>query len=127
MTTRLLLLTAALALAGCGSPKPLPMAATPESSRAALTSALDGWKAGKTPRELAGGEPPLLFVDDDINRSGLVEYKIDGPGLPNGTGYSYVVTLTLRDKGAATTRVKKVAYTAVTEPKHAVTKEDRQP
>ncbi|MDY3556669.1 hypothetical protein R5W24_005839 [Gemmata sp. JC717] len=127
MNTRLTLLAVALAVTGCGDPKPLPMAATPESSRAALVGALDAWKAGKTPQDLAAGSPPVLFVDDDINRSKLADYKIEGDGLPKGTGYSYTVSLTLADKDAAKTRAKKVAYTVVTEPRLAITKEDRQP
>lgn len=127
---RILLFVAALGFTGCGGDsKPLAMAATPESSRAALVTALDGWKAGKTVQDLAAGSPPLLFIDDDINRTGtkLVEYKIEGNGQPCGTGYSYVVVLTLQDKDSGKTRDKRAAYTAVTEPKHAVTKEDRQP
>lgn len=127
MITRFALMAVALALAGCGDPKPMSMAATPESSRAALVTALDAWKAGKTPQDLLAGSPPLLFVDDDINRSKLADYKIEGDGAPKGTGYSYVVALTLQDKDAGKTRPKKVAYTVVTEPKLAVTKEDRQP
>ena len=123
---RILLLVAALGLAGCGT-NPPPMAATPESSRAALAAALDGWKAGKAPKELSGQSPPLYFVDDDFTRgTKLLDYKVEGEGKPLGTGYSYVVSLTLQDQGGGN-RTKKVAYTAVTEPKHAVTREDRQP
>ena len=128
MSTRTALFAAlALAGSGCGESKPLAMAATPESSRAALVTALDAWKSGKGPQDLANGSPPLLFIDDDVNRSKLVDYKIEGAGAPKGTGYSYVVALTLQDRDAGKPRVKKVAYTAVTEPKLAVTKEDRQP
>jgi hypothetical protein len=124
---RIILFTAALGLAGCGGSQPPPMAGTPESTRAALAAALDAWKAGKTSRELSGQSPPLYFVDDDFTRgTKLFDYKVEGEGKPLGTGYSYVVTLTLQDRGGGT-RTKKVAYTAVTEPKHAVTREDRQP
>jgi hypothetical protein len=127
---RLTAVAAALALAGCGSdPKPMPMAATPESSRAALVAALDGWKEGRTFEELAGRSPPLHFRDDDLTRgAALLDYKIEGDGRPLGTGYSYVVTLTVRDKDATRPPTKKkVAYTAVTEPNPAVTREDRTP
>lgn len=126
MIIRFALLAAVLAPAGCGDSKPMSMAATPESSRAALVTALDAWKAGKAPQDMLNGSPPLLFVDDDVNRSRLADYKIEGDGTPKGTGYSYVVSLTLQDKDANKTRVKKVAYTVVTEPKLAVTREDRQ-
>jgi hypothetical protein len=126
--TKLIPLACAALLVGCGTAeKPLAMAATPESARAALGTALDGWKAGKTAQDFAGGTPPLLFVDDEINRgTKLTEYRVEGDGTPRGTGYSFVVTLTLQTKDGKA-RTKRVAYTAVTEPKHAVTIEDRQP
>lgn len=126
---RIVILALALGLAGCGDPKPPPMAGTPESSRAALVAALDGWKAGKTFQDLSSQSPPITFVDDDLNRgTKLLDYKIEGDGEARGTGYSYVVTLTLQEKdGGGKGRTKKVAYTAVSEPKQAVTREDRQP
>jgi hypothetical protein len=125
---RIILFAAVLGLTGCGGElNPPPMAGTPESSRAALVTALDGWKAGKSHQELSAQPSPLYFVDDDLNRgTALLDYRIEGDGKPLGTGYSYVVTLTLQDRGG-TARTKKVAYTAVTEPKTAVTREDRQP
>jgi hypothetical protein len=114
-----------LLLAGCGEPAPLPMAATPESSREALTAALDGWKAGKKPADLLAGSPPLTFVDDDVNTPAtLTDYKIEGDGKPLGTGYNYAVTLTLQDKDGKT-RTKKVKYTVATTPNRAVIKDDR--
>jgi hypothetical protein len=120
-----MLLVAALGLTGCGGDsKPLPMAATPESSRAALVAALDGWKAGKSSKDLQDQSPSIIFQDDDLNRgTQLVDYKIEGEGQPRGTGYSYVVTLTFAGKD----KPKKVYYSAVTEPKLAVTREDRSP
>jgi hypothetical protein len=105
------------------------MAATPESSRAALTTALDGWKAGRTYEDLSSQVPPVFLLDDDLKRgTKLLDYQVEGDGQARGTGYSYVVTLTLQDKdGAKPPAKKKVAYTAVTEPRTAVTREDRQP
>jgi hypothetical protein len=105
------------------------MAATPESSRAALVAALDGWKQGRTFQDLAGRSPPLYFRDDDLNRgSKLLDYQVEGDGRPLGTGYSYVVSLTVQDKaGARPPARKRVAYTAMTEPNTAVSREDRTP
>jgi hypothetical protein len=112
-------------IAGCGDPPPLPMAATPESSREALTAALDGWKAGKKPADLLAANPPLTFVDDDINTpSKLLDYKVEGEGRPLGTGFNYTVSLTLERDGA--TRTKKAKYTVATTPNRAVIKDDRQ-
>jgi hypothetical protein len=115
---------AAFGFTGCGDPKPLPMAATPESSRAALTTALDGWKAGKSFQDLLNQDPSIIFQDDDLNRgTKLVDYKIEGEGQVHGTGYSYVVSLTFGGKD----KPKKVYYSAVSEPRLAVTREDRSP
>ncbi|MBP3955310.1 hypothetical protein J8F10_08455 [Gemmata sp. G18] len=123
-----ILMATALGLTGCGGSQALPMAATPESSRAALVAALDGWAAGQTFQELSAASPPVQFIDDDLNRgTKLLSYKIEGEPRVNGTGYSYVVTLTMQDKSGASRAPKKVAYAVVTEPKHAVTREDRQP
>jgi hypothetical protein len=125
---RFLLFATALGLTGCGGAKSAPMAGTPESSRTALVSALDGWKAGKTAQEFAGDDALIYFLDDDLNRGrALLAYRIEGEGQALGTGYSYVVTLTLQDASAGKTMTRKVAYTAVTEPKQVVTREDRQP
>ena len=124
---RIVLFAVVLGLVGCGEPKPPPMAGTPESSRAALVAALDGWKAGKSFQDLSSQSPSVTVVDDDLNRgTKLLDYKIEGDPTPRGTGYSFVVTLTLQDKDGKG-RTKKVAYTAVSEPKQAVTREDRQP
>ncbi len=127
---RTLLVAAVLGLAGCGGhPKPLPRAGTPESCRAALVAALDGWKQCRTYQEMARESPPLLLRDDDLNRGAkLLDYQIQGDGQARGTGYSYVVTLTLQDRGGAKApTTKKVAYNAVSEPARGIFREDRKP
>lgn len=105
------------------------MAGTPESTRAALTAALDGWKGGQNHQEMAGRSPPLYLLDDDLNSGAkLLDYLIEGDAQPAGIGYSYVVTLTLQNKeGTKAPAKKKVAYTAVTEPQQTVAREDGQP
>jgi hypothetical protein len=127
---RTLLLAAALGLAGCaGDPPPLPRAGTPESCRAALVAALDGWKRGRTYQEMTAESPPLLVRDDDLFRGAkLLDYQIQGDGQARGTGYSYVVTLTLQDRdGAKAPAKKRVAYNAVSEPSRGIFREDRKP
>lgn len=125
----IVILVAALGLSGCGDPKPLGMAATPESSRAALVAALDGWKQGKTSLAMSEESPPLVFMDDDLSRGGkLLDYQVLDEGKPLGTGYSYLVALTIQDKDGTRPSVKKkIAYRAVTDPKSVVHREDKQP
>lgn len=128
MRPRILLPAVALiAAAGCGGdPSPLPMATTPDAARAALTTALDGWKAGETREGLAARTPPVRLADADFARGAkLVDYKVEGDGKVVGTGMSYLVTLTVQTKDSAATR--KVAYRVVTTPHTAVTREDGIP
>lgn len=124
----LLVCTTVLALCGCGGdPKPLPMAATPESSRAVLVAALDGWKQGRTYQQMADESPPLLVRDDDLNGGvKLLDYQIEGEGQPRGTGYSYAVSIMLQTRDGGTTS-KKVYYNAVSEPSRGIFREDRKP
>jgi hypothetical protein len=105
------------------------MAGTPAACRAALVAALDGWKQGRTYQKMADESPPVLLRDDDLNRGAkLLDYRIEGDGQARGTGYSYVVTLTLQDRGGAKTPArKKVAYNAVSEPARGIFREDRKP
>ena len=130
-----ILCAAALALAGCGgAPKSLSVAGTPESCRAALVAALDGWKQGRAYQEMAEADPPILLRDDDFfGGAKLLDYQIEGNGELRGTGYSYVVTITLQrkegkeGKGDKGPTKKKLLYNAVSEPKLAVYREDRKP
>ena len=125
---RILLVALALGLTGCEcGPKPLPMAGTPASCRAALVAALDGWKQGRTYQEMAGGCPPLLVRDDDLNAGAkLLHYQIETDGQARGTGYSYVVCLVLHDRGARSPAKKRVIYNAVSEPCCGIFREDRR-
>ena len=120
-------LVAVLALGGCGDPKPLPMAATAESSRTALVAGFDAWKQGKSPQDMQSLSPALSFTDDDLAAGAkLLDYTIQGEGKPRGTGYSYTVLLKLQGKDGAKAREKKIAYRVVTDPKPFITREDRQ-
>ena len=126
--SRNLLPLLALALAGCGGePPPLAMATTPEQSRAALVAALDAWKAGVTPAELAARTPAVYLLDDACSRGAkLTDYKIEGEPKVFGTGLSYALTLTLQD-GGKPPAARKVAYRVVTSPTVAISREDGTP
>jgi hypothetical protein len=113
----------ALFLIGCGD-KPLPMATTPDKAKAALTTTLDAWKAGKTADDLKGLTPPIYFKDGDFTKGRkLTDYTIEGDGSPLGTGMRYDVTLTFADDGKGKKNAK-IAYRVVTDPNTAIYRED---
>jgi hypothetical protein len=105
------------------------MAATPESSQQALVAALEGWKQGDGFQELSDRTPSVSVVDDDLYCGlNLLDFRIESEGEPRGIGYTYVVSITVQDKNGAKSPVRKrVAYTVVTEPKHAIIREERKP
>jgi hypothetical protein len=111
----------AVGSAGCGS------SATPADQAEggkALQTALDAWKGGKTPDELAKQEPSIHVADSDW-KSGLVlkDYKTDGEGKLIGADLNYSVVLELRDaKGKAKT--KKAVYAVSTHPQILVLRQD---
>lgn len=114
---------AALLAAGCSDSAPLPMAATPESARRAITAALDGWKEGKSADALRQLSPPVHLLDNDFEKGRkLVTYKIEGGGKPMGIGIRFDVTLSLQGGSKPTTR--KVSYRVVTDPNISVSRED---
>jgi hypothetical protein len=121
----LLLITPAVVLAGgCSDPQPPGLATTPEESRKVLVSILDAWKAGQTRGDLRDRSPPIYFSDEAMDRGRkLVDYTIDGDGVPMGTGLRYEVTLTLQE-GDRPPATRKVAYRVVTRPNVSVSKED---
>ena len=125
---RTLLPLLAFALAGCGGdPPPLDLASTPEKSRELLVSAFDDWKAGATPGSMTAKSPPVYLNDDGFAKGAkLIDYKIEGEPKTVGTGFSYVVTLTIQD-GAKPPSAKKLAYRVVTRPNNSISKEDGMP
>lgn len=116
---------AAVAATGCSGPKPLAMATTAEEAGAAIRTAFDAWKAGKTPADLRAQAPPVYLTDDDFNKGRkLVDYKIEGRPVPVGTGMRFVVVFTVSDGTKTTTR--RHAYRVVTDPNVSISKEDTQ-
>jgi hypothetical protein len=71
-----------------------------ESAKQALTTALDGWKAGKAPDQL-GATKPAVVGQDKQWRSGkkLTAYEIVGPAPSEDQNKRFTVKLTL-DGGA---------------------------
>jgi hypothetical protein len=116
-----------MALVGCSEPPPLPMATTPEQSKAALVAALDDWKDGVTRSALLARTPPVVFADDAFARGHkLLDYKIEGEPKVVGTGITYVLSLNIQD-GTRPPATRRLAYRVVTSPNISISKEDAMP
>ena len=100
---------------GCGGPqRAAPV--NPDRAREAVKTALDGWKAGKKPADLAAGSPAITAQDFDwLAGHTLVEYQLVDEGTPLDANLHIKAKLTLRDaKGRTTT--KTVTYVVGTDP-----------
>jgi hypothetical protein len=99
-------LAAAIAGAGgCGA-SPTAPPADPARAREALLAALDAWKAGATPADLARRTPAIHVAD--VEWSGgfrLVGYRAGGEGRLVGFDMNYPVILELKNpKGKPVTK-----------------------
>ena len=103
------------------------MAGTAESSREVLVAGLDGWKAGKSFEEPNSGSFAVQFVDDDLNGGvKLLDYRSKARGRAARDRLSLRRHIENPGQGWQA-REGKVAYIAVSEPKPAITREDRKP
>lgn len=84
-----------VATAGCGSSNaPLPSEA---EAKAALTTALDTWKNGKSASELVSATPPVQAVDQDWVAGKILESYTIGEESPGAAGNkTFSVTLTIK-------------------------------
>lgn len=108
---------------GCGG-GPAPSAADPRQARTALRAALDSWKSGEKPEDLARRTPPLHIKDVDWTGGfQLVGYDASTDGKLVGYDMNYPVVLELKSpKG---TVVKKTAvYTVTTSPEVVVSRQE---
>jgi hypothetical protein len=100
-----------LMASGCGGGPPRP--ADSSQAREALRAALDSWKAGQRPEDLARQSPAIHVKDVDWTEGfRLVDYKADADGRLVGYDMNYPVVLELKSpRGKA---VKKNAVYTVT-------------
>lgn len=108
-----LLFVAALCLSGCTSQLPPP--ADGQLAARSLSTALDAWRRGQSPRDLQSLAQPIHF-NDQLWSGGaaLSGYEI-GTGQPNGQGWTCPVTLTLRKSGSSSSQ-RHVNYQIDTQP-----------
>ena len=109
-----LLLIASLVVTGCGESSATP--SDPAKAVVALKAVLESWKAGETPKNLAGRSPAIQVVDLDWEQGyKLVGYTTADEGYLAGYDMNYKVALQLKSpKGKL---IKKTAvYTVSTHP-----------
>ncbi len=89
---------------GCGGG--LPPQTDPDVARAALTAALDTWKAGEAPDTLRSRTPPVDFRDTSWdNGNKLSNYQVKSEER-SGMSVRFTVELMLKQKdGASSQRV----------------------
>jgi hypothetical protein len=81
--------------AGCGQKR---SKADVERGRAALTAALDGWKAGEPADRLKARPEPVEFTDELRRTHALVEYTLGPPDPTDPEVVRYPASLKLRDR-----------------------------
>ncbi|HWE40215.1 MAG TPA: hypothetical protein VG406_26925 [Isosphaeraceae bacterium] len=109
---RALVLLVLLPLAGCRGSVTPPGPTDEAAARERLIEALDAWREGRKPADLAASaSPPIYVADEDwAAGAGLVRFRAEaGPGTAHGPGVRFPVALELRDP-AGRNRTKNVVY-----------------
>jgi hypothetical protein len=108
---------------GCGAGS-RPETADATQARAALSAALDAWKAGEKPEVLARRSPPIHVKDVDWDGGfRLVDYKSDAEGKLAGYDMNYPVDLELKGPTGSSVK-KKAVYTVTTRPELLVSRQE---
>jgi hypothetical protein len=112
-----------LSASGCGIGG-TPQAADSAQARTALTAALDAWKSGEKPEDLAKRTPPLHIKDVDWSGGfQLVGYEADTDGKLVGYDMNYPVVLELKSPKGNSVK-KKAVYTVTTQPELIVSRQE---
>lgn len=112
-----------LCTSGCGGQKS-PPSADFDQARAALTAALDAWKADQPSDSLQSLSPPLFVNDTDWQAGNRLQaYEILGGMDYHGVQARCAVKLTLIDKAGASSD-KKVNYLIDTAPALVIVRGD---
>ena len=97
--TRMVLVTSALALAGCSSTRPQ---SDLERGRQAVTAALDSWKANDSPDKLKSLADPVEFSEELRSSHTLTDYTVGKIDSTDKDVIRYTVALTLKDRKGKT-------------------------
>jgi hypothetical protein len=113
-----------IALLASGCMTATPQAADSAQARTALQSALDAWKAGEKPEDLARRTPPLHIKDVDWTGGfRLLGYEANTEGKLAGYDMNYPVVLELKGPKGDSVR-KKAVYTVTTGPELIVSRQE---
>src|SRR5262249_42531229 len=108
---------------GCGAGS-RPETADSTQARAALSAALDAWKAGEKPEVLAQRSPPIHVKDVDWDGGfHLVDYKADADGRLVGYDMNYPVVLELKSPKGVSVK-KNAVYTVTTHPELFISRQE---
>jgi hypothetical protein len=109
--------------AGCGGSAAGPV--DEGLAQSSLAAALDAWKGGKLPSELARASP-AINVGDSLWEDGwkLVNYKVHGPAKSYGVHIRVPVTLTVQ-KPPKKSQMIKGTYVVASDPVISVIRENQ--
>lgn len=118
------ILALGLLLPGCGrSGNPHPV--NPVKARELLQTALEAWKAGKKPEDLAQGASSTTVQDFDwMQGKKLTDYQINPQDAETGANLTCQVTLHLQD-AEGNSEEKTVYYVVGTSPGYSVFRDAR--
>lgn len=118
--TALLRTLAAVMLVTAAGCAPVPQQSDPAKAKAALTAALDAWKAGLPIDAHRQANPELTVVEPRWQPgTKLLEYEVAGDGKPSGWDQLFHVKLSLQT-GDGKKVSEKAMYTVSTAPKLVV-------
>jgi hypothetical protein len=114
-----LLLTAS----GCGAGG-TPETADSAQAQAALRAALESWKSGQKPEDLARQSPPIHVKDADWDGGfRLVDFRADAQGKLAGYDVNYAVVLELKSPKGVPIK-KNAVYTITTRPELVIARQE---
>ena len=107
-----------VALSGCHDKVGAPVDVN--SAQQILTSAMEGWKEGKTPDDLLNETPPIIVQDPEWNeQTKLLDYEIVSDDSPAGPNLIATVKLKL-SKSEGAVKERTATYVIGPSPKFTV-------
>lgn len=97
-------------IVGCSSSTPTRPQAELDRGKAALTVALDSWKANEPVETLKSRTEPIQFTEEFRKTHSLLEYSIGDAVVTDPRVISYPVSLKMKNNKAGKTEERTVSY-----------------